>query len=650
MKQMLLLILVLLLPLPGLCQDPLVSAQLEDVPDQYQADGLPEPVGESIAELIENRINLNTASAAELEASGIFSPYQVYGLLRYREETGTVYSIYELVTIPAYSRRFLEQIRPYVSFFDDPAGLKPNRQAGLLLANTSCNFPLSNGYLLSEDSIRDYAGSPLKQSLRAKYQSGRWKMGFALDKDPGERWTDRGRPEHLAGYLEYSGQQHLEKIIVGNYRLHSGLGLVHGLGFRNGTGFQLNGYRAHYAKPFASLSEYGYYQGIYLKAGRGRLRASAYGSIMPADVSFHNLSDPLATHSIEDALRTTGYHRTESEVNGRRLARKTAGGLNLAMHGERLHLGLSLSGYRSMLNKTGRDSVPWMLTDRSVMGNISVYTTMSWNRLLLFGESALDHNGHVAVFSGAELDLNTAMAVCGSLRSYSPGFRSQEPSAYASGSRPENERGFNIGFQATPFPEAELLLDTDFVYHREGNYHSDYPGFQVKSTGSLKLDIGESGIMKFMVRRRWRQFDRTQYRLHYAVAVGPSLTISGRAEWGVLRDDGVTSVSKLVYQQAGLTGDGFRCTFRLLMFDVDNWDNRIYAYEPGVRYNFRFPSYYGKGLRNSVVASVSLLRFMKIRLQAGSTHYAYRRTTGSGNDIRPGDRVYDMEIQLEWKW
>lgn len=90
-----------------------------------------------------------------------------------------------------------------------------------------------------------------------------------------------------------------------------------------------------------------------------------------------------------------------------------------------------------------------------------------------------------------------------------------------------------------------------------------------------------------------------------------------------------------------------RITYRFLAFDSEHWDNRIYSYEPGVRYSFLFPAWYGTGTRNLLVLSAKPGRRFTIRSKLGLTAYAHRRETGSGYDLRPGNRVWDGELQIQ---
>ncbi len=84
-------------------------------------------------------------------------------------------------------------------------------------------------------------------------------------------------------------------------------------------------------------------------------------------------------------------------------------------------------------------------------------------------------------------------------------------------------------------------------------------------------------------------------------------------------------------------------------FNIQNWENRIYCYEPGVRYSFLFPAWYGSGSQNLIVATLKTERSLTFRGKVGVTHYNDKHEIGSGSDIYAGDRMLSFELQLEIK-
>jgi len=53
------------------------------------------------------------------------------------------------------------------------------------------------------------------------------------------------------------------------------------------------------------------------------------------------------------------------------------------------------------------------------------------------------------------------------------------------------------------------------------------------------------------------------------------------------------------------------------MFDTDDYDNRLYAYESDAWLSFAFPAYYGKGIRNYVLLQYRLTHKIDVWVRWG---------------------------------
>jgi hypothetical protein len=624
-----------------------------------------ELVHEMLSDLLRQPLNLNRSSESDLNTSGLFSPFQVYGILKYRERYGPFYSIYELAAIPGFTQELLRDIAPLIALSDLQANTSRPAPRGMLLSNAAIRLPASMAYLPDSAGIPVYPGSPMKFTSRLRVDAGdRWSAAAAFEKDPGEHWMNRGRPEHFTGYLEYSGDKWLRKVTLGNFRIHRGMGLVHGLGFRTaGSGVVTGGYRRSYSKAFASTMEYDYYRGVYAEIATGKWSADLFCSVKPEDISLFRLTAPA---DLFDQVRKTGLHRTDSERNGVGLARQQTAGLSINRSAGKSYLGMSLTGAAMGLTKYGRDSVDRIapgLFQTSPRGALSIYGVAFGNRYELFGEAAINQHTGTAVIAGGTFELNPALQTYFSLRRFDPVYTGLTPKAYGAGTRPENETGINWGVSLAPFNHARLLLNTDISQKDNMPGLPAVPGFYLrnhlvfnyfpKAGPELELRItgrskqknsgsGRSGNGEYNHEQQYR------FRLNGRWAIADQIILSARLEQARLKTGGRSYSGKILYSQITvIPAEKVRITYRYLAFDSEHWDNRIYTYEPGVRYSFLFPAWYGNGTRNLLVLSAKLDRRFTVRSKLGTTAYAHRRETGSGDDIRPGNRVWDGELQIQ---
>ncbi|MCD4710076.1 MAG: helix-hairpin-helix domain-containing protein, partial [Bacteroidales bacterium] len=115
-------------------------------------------------------IDLNSTSPEKLEASGLFTPFQLYNLLKYREKYGEIYSLYELEALPGFHQSKVLEIEPFVTLVHDNiyTGKKPLRH--MVLLDVGKTFPNSIDYLEDSGSGNgpNYAGPPLKTTIRIR--------------------------------------------------------------------------------------------------------------------------------------------------------------------------------------------------------------------------------------------------------------------------------------------------------------------------------------------------------------------------------------------------------------------------------------------------------------------------------------------------
>src|SRR5690606_6479892 len=99
-----------------------------------------EELYESLFQVYLNPLNINKATAEELQALYILSPIQINSLLDYRERFGPLRSLYELQAIPEFDLQLIYRLLPFVSL--DIGELSTNRPF------TERLFSEQNAYLM----------------------------------------------------------------------------------------------------------------------------------------------------------------------------------------------------------------------------------------------------------------------------------------------------------------------------------------------------------------------------------------------------------------------------------------------------------------------------------------------------------------------
>lgn len=619
-------------------------------------------LAETINELSEEPLDLNNASEEELSACGLFTPFQVFGIVQHRERYGPFFSVYEVAAIPGFRRDFLEMTEFLLragNFSSPPLRRRPDL---LVLSNFSMKYPLCLGSVPSDSGYRHYSGSALKTTQRMKFTgTKKWSAALTCDKDAGEPWITGSRPEHLAGYVSLNPGGKIREVILGNFRVHRGMGLVNGLGFRGSDpGFPLNGFRRSYARPYASSMEYDYYRGICSSFRAGKLDFDAFASLKPEDLSLHaypGLSD------LYEMTRKTGLHRTGNEMQGIGLAKNLSGGISVNRSALRWNAGMAVTGSRMYLSRTALDSLGLPGPFTSDRTNLSVYGAGYGDKLEWFAELALDQRLRIASLAGIKYEVHPALMVSLTCRYYGNGFTGQVPNALLTGGNSGNQSGLSASMDIVPFPRVKLIMAADISRKLALPDRIFSPGYRTgslirgsySSRNGLRVDFsmksrsstlvlkdekpGNGGTAEHIIRR---------YSMRYRYPVTDRIQLEGKCILSLFRSEGTMDKGQMIYQQLSFRPvSSLQIVYRYQLFQADDWENRIYAYEPGVRYSFSFPALYGTGSRNMIMLSYSPGRQLTFRLKAGMTAYAYRWETGSGWDAREGSRVRDVEFQVQ---
>ncbi len=623
-----------------------------------------EQLCETVRILQSQPVDLNSCSDQDLTETGLFTPFQVWGILEHRRKFGAFLTIYELAAIPGFSKSFVEQVSSMLNCSPDQSAGSSRQTQGLFLSNLAIKYPPAAGHLSNDSMPAYFPGGPLKITQRARYSVGeRIVCGLAFEKDAGERISNNSVPEHLTGYVQYKPKKLFRNIVAGNFRLHRGMGLVHGTGFITGTsGLEMNGYRRSYAKPFASTMEYDYLRGFYAEWNAGGWSSDFYISYRQPDISFFNFASPF---NLFEQIRKTGMHRTPGERNGTGLANLFSSGASINRAGQHHYSGCSISRSGISLTGRGRDSLALQDALATSRSNLSVYSVGFWNSIEVFGELATDGELDFALIGGGSLTVNPALDVVLAVRYYQSDYTGQMPRAHGAADDPENLRGMNVGLRITPCDRTRVSVHADLSGHISITGPDELPGW--RELLDIRVTHGSRSEQKFvlrlvgkkremhsipgvMLRKSYFTEKKAAGQVQYSGNLSDQVGISGRCIYSILQEDKDIYRSWLAYCQARWEpSERVKLTYRFQLFDAREWRNRIYTYEPGLRYSFSFPSVYGRGQKNILIAALEIDSRITLRSKIGITKYAHRREIGSGQDTRAGNRLLDLEFQFQVK-
>ncbi|MBE6250268.1 MAG: hypothetical protein E7111_01295 [Bacteroidales bacterium] len=159
----------------------------------------------------------------------------------------------------------------------------------------------------------------------------------------------------------------------------------------------------------------------------------------------------------------------------------------------------------------------------------------------------------------------------------------------------------------------EVILSADGLYHPQSKSKDGRESYQMKAQVNwdwaalpglhLKLRLSERI-------RTWGNLSRTALRADLKYDGGRwNSTLRLEALYGV-------AFACLGYLEGGYKSEKLSIYLRYGMFDIDNWDDRIYVYERDARGNFNVPSFYGRGLWTSAYMKWKFARWGSLDLRA----------------------------------
>jgi hypothetical protein len=105
----------------------------------------------------------------------------------------------------------------------------------------------------------------------------------------------------------------------------------------------------------------------------------------------------------------------------------------------------------------------------------------------------------------------------------------------------------------------------------------------------------------------------------------------------------------MVSQQARWQCRWLKVTGTMAWFHSDDYNSRLYQYEPSTQYDFSFPAYYGHGMRYALMAQASIGQHLSLAAKVGVTNYFDRTTIGTDLQQVNQSSMTDLLLQLNIK-
>lgn len=642
--------------------------------DERDDEALPEDLFEQLEAWLDDPLDLNRTSAHALAALPWLRPAQAEAIVRTRTTNGPFASVEEALDaadLPpqdrAYLRAFLRVRRPTAD------AATPWRLT--LIQQATRRLDLGRGYDRSRSGTT-YLGSPVRVMTRLQVsQRGRWQGRLTLNKHAGEPFAwDPARQffgyTHMAGHVAWQPRHRRTTVIVGDYQVALGQGVLLWRGLALGKGTAAVDGPARSSRglaPYQGTDPNGHFRGLAGTVTVGPATLTAFASHTRRDAALDTLATPNGgTSVVLTSLPTSGRYRTTLERERRAMATlQTAGGaVEIGSPGR--HVGLA--GYAARFGHpvAGSDALYRRASFAGQQAHgLSLYGYYSLSETTAGAELIRSHSGTVGGAAWLRTTVGRLAEVLWHGRVFPVG-RSlfgnpiAEQSSGAAG-----ERGFYLGLQLQPHPAWTLAGYADVFAMTWPRFRADRPstGLDVRA----RLTHQPRSWLRIYAQGRSRQreqngavlhhdtrplhpISRHEIRLHAQYAHSSTLRLATQVDHVWTRAEASSGRGFLLSQDLRWQlHPTLRLDARLAFFDADTFDARVYAYEHDLRYSFSVPAFSGQGQRRYLMVSWAPMATLDFQVKLAATYMPMETTMGSGLNEVEGNRLRDVRFQLRWR-
>jgi hypothetical protein len=623
-------------------------------------------------------MNLNTADETTLKELLILKPQQIQSIISYRRLFGNFINIYELQAVPGLDVATIERLRPYITVrmgadIVNSIGERLSGGTHSLLARVTQVVERSRGYLVDTSTTNNYyPGSPQRLFLRYKYQyKNLLQYGVVAEKDAGEEFFKGSQKQgfdYYSAHLFVRNIGIIKSLAVGDFTVNMGQGLTQwqSLAFKKSVDVTNIKRQLPVLRPYNSAGEINFHRGLGVTLAKNSFEMTGFVSYRHLDANL--VADTLnSDDAFVSSLQTSGFHRTKNELADKGAQRQLAYGGNIQYNKNGLHVGANIIQYNFKLPIT-KANAPYNLYALSGknIGNQSIDYSYTYRNFHFFGEAAFDNKMNKAFVNGLIMSVDANIDMSLLYRNISPRYQSLYTNAFTESTFPTNESGMYAGVSIRPNTQWRLDAYADFYRFPWLRYLVDAPSVgvdyltQVTYKPNRQLEI----YARYRTESKARNFNpdgmitapvvpkpRQNFRSQVNYRINPQLTFRNRVElvWfdrkGGGAQNGFLTFVDLLYKPAMKKYSG---NVRLLYFETDGYDSRLYAFENDVLYSFSIPVLYDKGYRYYVNLNYDFSKKLVMWFRLAQTIFKDKTTVGTGLDEIQGNKRTEVKLQFQY--
>ena len=619
-------------------------------------------------------LNINYTNHDELKSLIILNDIQINNLFEHIRKNGELIDVNELQSVSGFDVQTIRGLLPFITVVSNQ-----NKKQTLSNLLTNGNSQLDTrwqrvieqqqGYKNSTGA--NYLGSPDKLLMRYRYNSSsKLLFGFTGEKDPGEQFltgTQKHGFDFYSGYVMLNNRGVLKALIVGDYQLSIGQGLISwtGLSFSK-TVDVMNINKSNIVfRPHTSVEENLFMRGTAATFKFNKIEFTAFASRNAFDGNVVDTTTNGETTGIS-SLQQTGYHTTLKEDADKHSVLITNAGGDISYKSRYVNFGAAYMHTSLSANVISSAQLYNQFSQMSKeTDHLGVHYNFLFRNTNFFGEAArVSHNGYAHV-TGMLVALDKKLSTSLLYRNYSKNYYSLYANGFADNSSTNNEHGVYVGMQLKLIEKITINSYYDLFTFPWLKYQVNSPSRGTENFIQMNFNPTKKFEIYFRYRRKNKQMNtyntaqidylvpvtQDNFRLHASYSVNKWLRLSNRVEYVLYdRPDATRKIGFLMYQDVAVKILKKKCSvmLRYTLFDADDYYSRVYAYENDLPYSFSIPSFYNQGARYYFMINYDVTKNISLWLRYSQTNYSNVNVVSPGtlNEIQ-GNTKSEVKAQAQ---
>ncbi len=683
----LILFLVVGTALLGQTKDEIIQQRVEFIAQDLDAEDVSlEDVFDVLNKYYDHKLNLNTATKAELQELMMINDFQINSLLQARDKNGPFKTLFELKDLEYWDLQTLDNIIPFVRVSKvDEEKKKLNFKTYIKEGQFESYFryirniePKAGYENVSDEEKKEsnkyYWGDPSKIYSRLRYtHKNDLDIGVTMEKDPGEEIFGETQPygfDFYSFHAYYGGGKYLRKAVIGDYQVQIGQGLAMWTGYGFSKTSQATSIRKnpHGLKSYTSTDETRFMRGAGVEVGIKDFSLTTWVSYKGVDGSIQEL-DSLEEEAarMASSINMSGYHRTTSELERKNSLQELIYGANFKYEIRNFQVGISAiqQTYDTYYQRDDRLVNKYQFKGKELLSLSADYSYI-YRNISIFGEVAQSRDTKsVAFLQGISVALGRKVQLSALYRHYPKDYHTFYAQGFGDGSNTINESGIYFGGSFKLNKAWSINSYVDFFKSPWLKYRVDKPSDGYEVLGQLQYRPSTHFEAYLRVREKDKminaseyegnmrpveRYKQRKYQLNVKFELGSGWQWKSRVDFVTDQREskgfnkGYNLTQNILYRSKRFP---LQFTLGYSIFNTDNYDTRVYVYEYNLQNVFSIPTYFDKGSRAYVLLRYT---FWKERcdlwIRYGIYVYDQKGTLSSGSEEIQGNVKSDFGAQL----